>query len=211
MLILSLLATAATVTPSFDCGRATTEVERTICADADLALRDRAMAIVYAKRPTSSAWLMRTQQRWLAERNRCGTRDCLLLAYDRGLSQLASSISFAESYRHESYSGSLSVMPVAAGWHLFSIGKAGYAATGESVMADAAGLIYMQDGVGLWQVKAGCSLQIARSGTRWLVTHDHTCAKTFSGLSLSGLYLTEAEWWTAPDIEAAQPPSRSRR
>jgi hypothetical protein len=32
------------------------------------------------------------------------------------------------------------------------------------------------------------------------------CARVFGGFSLAGLYLTVTEWWTAPDIDAAQPP-----
>ena len=206
MLIPSLLLAAAPVTPSFDCSGLLTAVEGTICADADLAVRDRALGLVYRKVPKVFTRIGPAQRRWLTERNRCRTRECLLLAYDRRLAQLASTFSFAESLRHESYSGHLSIVPIAADWHLFSVGKAGTNTLGEIVMAQAAGLIRVEGGAGRWQVDSKCALLIARSGTRWRVTHDQACAQAFSGLSLNGLYLTEAEWWTAPDIEAAQPP-----
>jgi uncharacterized protein YecT (DUF1311 family) len=64
-------AGAARVQPSFDCRRASTEVERAICADAQLAAADRAVARAYAGAlarfagPARAA--LQEEQRWFNE------------------------------------------------------------------------------------------------------------------------------------------------
>lgn len=206
MLIEALLAAAVPITPGFDCARAATAVETMICADPELAVRDRAMGMLYRRVPAIFTNIPRAQRRWLVERNRCRSRACLLGAYDKRIAQLASSASVSEYFRHESYVGGLTIAPVAGDWHVFSVGTAGHDANGAIITADAAGLIRMPGGAGRWRVSADCAIGIARSGTRWRVTQDRGCARAFKGLSLAGLYLTESDWWTAPDIEAAQPP-----
>lgn len=57
--------------PSFDCGKATTEVEKTVCASPDLAQADRALADAYkavlARAPEEAKALLRADQRaWIA-------------------------------------------------------------------------------------------------------------------------------------------------
>ncbi|WP_052629590.1 lysozyme inhibitor LprI family protein [Pseudoxanthomonas suwonensis] len=74
--------------PAFDCARAASPVEKTICGDADLAAADRRMAVLYeallAKQAdrTDRTALRREQRRWLRDvRNRCADYDCLVAAY----------------------------------------------------------------------------------------------------------------------------------
>lgn len=67
--------------PSFDCGRAGTAVERTICADTRLSRLDRDVAQAYAAalaRGGDRNAVRADQKRWLGLRNDCGNdRRCI--------------------------------------------------------------------------------------------------------------------------------------
>jgi hypothetical protein len=82
---------------SFDCRRATTRVERAICADRDLAEADRQLSSAYqttaARARDGRERLAAAQRAWLARRDReCGPLSrpapCLLRAYGRRLLEL---------------------------------------------------------------------------------------------------------------------------
>lgn len=65
------MSTLAQAAPSFDCAKATTEVEKTVCASPDLAQADRALADAYkavlARAPEEAKALLRADQRaWIA-------------------------------------------------------------------------------------------------------------------------------------------------
>src|SRR5262245_10465882 len=86
------LASAQTQTPSFDCAKATTRVEKTICANAELARLDELLGRFYfgALDVLSQSPCMKDDQRqWLASvRNRCDDATCLRKAYLERLSAL---------------------------------------------------------------------------------------------------------------------------
>ncbi len=63
MLIKALVAAAKPLTPSVDCARAASLVERTICANTELAVRGRAVAMLYRRLPASFTNVLRVQQR----------------------------------------------------------------------------------------------------------------------------------------------------
>lgn len=80
--------------PSFDCAKATSPVEKTICDDnhAELALRDGAMGRILdaLKSQGGHDAVLGQQQGWLEQRNACGTdADCLAKRYDERLKLLA--------------------------------------------------------------------------------------------------------------------------
>ena len=79
---------------SFDCGKATTLVEKTICADAQLSARDDALMEAYkhALVETKDANLLKAVQRaWLKNvRNKCQDVTCLFSAYDQRIAELVS-------------------------------------------------------------------------------------------------------------------------
>jgi uncharacterized protein YecT (DUF1311 family) len=67
---------------SFDCGKATTPTETTICASFDLAGWDRSVATAYKqalkRSPEKDKDLRDDQHRWLAKRDTCGAKtDCI--------------------------------------------------------------------------------------------------------------------------------------
>jgi len=88
VMVLSSSAAAA----SFDCAKAATRVERTICADRKLSDLDDQLAAAYQNALTaaSDANSIRTRQReWLAnERNKCRDSTCIQDAYAKRLAEL---------------------------------------------------------------------------------------------------------------------------
>jgi uncharacterized protein YecT (DUF1311 family) len=66
--IAATLANALQSQPSFDCGRASTPVERAICADPELARLDRRMAVAYSSArlalPPPARRVLADDQRW---------------------------------------------------------------------------------------------------------------------------------------------------
>ncbi|WP_198162433.1 lysozyme inhibitor LprI family protein [Bosea sp. WAO] len=75
--------------PSFDCGKAATQVEQAICGDQGLWAKDRAMNQLYlAGRAMPAAARKRfldEQRAWMSARDRCSDRPCVHQAYDQRL------------------------------------------------------------------------------------------------------------------------------
>jgi uncharacterized protein len=77
---------------SFDCGKSTTQVERTICATPDISEMDATLQEVYeptAAREDATGSLKASQRAWLAQRNKCADAACLRLSYDKRITELA--------------------------------------------------------------------------------------------------------------------------
>lgn len=81
----------AQTTPSFNCKRARTFVEKAICQNPSLAAKDRRMSRLYFDLrarlrdegyPQDARELQDSQRTWLARRDRCQTMGCLTRAYD---------------------------------------------------------------------------------------------------------------------------------
>ncbi len=95
--------------PSFDCSRASGEIERAICADPQLAAADRTMGELFAALRTSAfgegpSNYVKSQRAWLKERAACAPLDkeiyssvteCLLSRYESRNITLAQSAIFA--------------------------------------------------------------------------------------------------------------------
>ena len=84
--------------PSFNCRKARTWVERTICRDPVLADKDQRMATAYNSLVeqaregggpgTDLSSFRNEQRRWLARRNRCHTAACLNALYDQRINDV---------------------------------------------------------------------------------------------------------------------------
>lgn len=86
-LALSFTAQAA----SFDCGKATTKVEKLICADAELSKLDEELNIAYKSALQDEKHadaIKQTQKRWMKERSGCTDAACVKGAYGVRLSSL---------------------------------------------------------------------------------------------------------------------------
>jgi hypothetical protein len=116
MILLALAAAASA--PSFDCAKATTAVEKMICADPELAAADRAMAKLYAAAPRSDP--MTGQKSFLADRSECSDRACLLQVYEDRLGTLfpASRLK-GRQYASKANNGVLSVLSLGGDWYAF--------------------------------------------------------------------------------------------
>jgi uncharacterized protein YecT (DUF1311 family) len=80
-------------TPSFDCAKASTQVEKTICADAALSQLDAALSANYRSKATFKLGKNQTrfiadQRAWLKQRNTCQTADCLRESYTLRIGQI---------------------------------------------------------------------------------------------------------------------------
>jgi len=91
-IIAALLLAASTVAfadgPSFDCAKAASSVEKTICGNdllqrLDIALSKnyKSMMAVSAELPGGVQDLRQEQKAWVAKRNKCTTNKCLVDAY----------------------------------------------------------------------------------------------------------------------------------
>jgi len=86
--VLPLFLAAATQAASFDCGKATTKVEKMICADAELSKLDEEITRKYsqAKKDLQNAsWFAEQQRLWLQHRDTCQDRGCLESSYRQRL------------------------------------------------------------------------------------------------------------------------------
>jgi uncharacterized protein YecT (DUF1311 family) len=87
----------AVASPSFDCAKAATNVERMICADPSLGDKDRKVSVTY------QTWIQRVksgdmidpideivadQKAWVQRRNACETAACVSKAYDERIEEL---------------------------------------------------------------------------------------------------------------------------
>ena len=96
LLILRHLPADAKPQASFDCARAATPTERTICGSLQLAAFDRSVASAYRNAydqlkldGTNVDPLARLQRRWLRQRDACGTHaTCLLKSMKRQIDAL---------------------------------------------------------------------------------------------------------------------------
>jgi uncharacterized protein len=80
--------------PSFDCGRATTLVENTICGDATLSSMDALLAQSYTRMMAADiddgarAAMKADQRAWLGRRNECSSKACLEATYRERIDQV---------------------------------------------------------------------------------------------------------------------------
>lgn len=91
--LLTFLAPAAlTLAASFDCSKAATLVERTICANDELSKLDDAMGATFeieVAQEGRAQKLKSSQRAWVAIRNRCTDATCLIQRYEERMAELA--------------------------------------------------------------------------------------------------------------------------
>ena len=74
----------SSVEPSFDCGQSSSNVERMICSDSELAGLDARLAALYGearRNATRRAMALTGQRAFLSRRNQCEDRQCVAFAY----------------------------------------------------------------------------------------------------------------------------------
>jgi uncharacterized protein len=95
-LTLLLSAAASANSASFDCGKASTKIEKMICGDAELSRLDEDLGKSYRQALDERAdkqGIMQEQKRWIKEvRNKCEGASCLNEAYISRISHLSSGV-----------------------------------------------------------------------------------------------------------------------
>lgn len=95
---LSLLVWAPVSAASFDCANAATDVELMICSDPQISQMDEQLSALYAAKVAESPYLRQSQRDWMATRDACQDRECVLGLYVRRINFLlpaSEQISFA--------------------------------------------------------------------------------------------------------------------
>ncbi len=85
-------AQVAAASPSFDCRKATTKVEKLICASPELSKLDVDLAELYKEALSKDRSVRDDQRAWNTEKNKCADTDCLKTAYEDRLSDLTNFI-----------------------------------------------------------------------------------------------------------------------
>jgi uncharacterized protein len=86
-----MIAGGSSYAASFDCGKASTPVEKAICSDEQLSNLDSELGRAYKAAFQNSATpadLKTEQKNWVAQRNRCADTACLTSAYRARLAAL---------------------------------------------------------------------------------------------------------------------------
>lgn len=200
LIIAAALQTSPAVAPGFNCRRARTLVEQSICRDTYLAAADRAVNRLYprAANGRNGTEARREQRSWLQRRDRCRDRACLKEAYDDQIGELGRlSGRWSQHYRRSGRdTGTLDIEPLGGNWYAFSFYAdwVGNAATGNVNTGGAGGVFQLQRGVGSYVTArrdyAGsmtCALRLRPMQGAWRVEEPRGC---FGGLnvSLAGLY-----------------------
>ena len=88
VLALSYFAAMTANAASFDCKKAKSEVEKMICADAELSILDEHLSDLYRNilkstaKPEDQDRIRREQKLWLRERDKCFTAPCVASQYN---------------------------------------------------------------------------------------------------------------------------------
>ena len=191
MIIGAFLIMAASVPPSFDCSLAKTAVERSICMDPALALRDKAVALLYTsagKEFAFPAGYVRRQRQWLSRRDRCKTSECIRRAYDKRIEMLAGDAPSGERFQHSNYLASLYLTPIAQDWQVFWLGIAVQARKGQPRIVDLTGLVRVIDGTGRWVSDDGCLLELRKKSSAWRVGQGASCKRALERQCIGGTY-----------------------
>lgn len=83
---------AAGNSPSFDCGKATTTVEKLICTNPELSKLDVSLAETYKEAVSKDRSIRDDQRSWNVEKNKCSDVDCLKTTYEDRISELTNFI-----------------------------------------------------------------------------------------------------------------------
>lgn len=89
--LLTLSTVAFADGPAFNCAKATTKVEKMICADQTLSSADSVNTDLYkevVQTADNPNQVKQEQRLWLKARNACQTVDCIAKAYDTRYNQL---------------------------------------------------------------------------------------------------------------------------
>lgn len=83
---------STSTSPSFDCRKATTTVEKLICTNPELSKLDVGLAEMYKEAVSKAPSIRDDQRSWNVEKNKCTDTDCLKATYEDRISELTNFI-----------------------------------------------------------------------------------------------------------------------
>jgi uncharacterized protein len=180
---LLLLAIPASSAPSFDCSKAKSAAEKTVCEVPDLQWSDRQLARFYKMALKDSGYsrtgVMQSQRVFLARRDACGTDiECLDSAYKAQFNALSNSVKvgvpFGE-YEPEGMGGSMWIVRFGydAAFKILTVGGGGHTCVFETDSAPVGG-----KGVIRYAEKApnSCRMTVAPDGDDIMVVQTKNCS-----------------------------------
>ncbi|MCA8299569.1 lysozyme inhibitor LprI family protein [Burkholderia sp. AU30198] len=206
--LLPLLLPLATYAAGFDCAKAASPTEKTICADAPLSKLDGELAAAWKKalaKGGDTAALKAAQLKWLKQRDQCGgDEQCLGDRYRERLASLNGTPLAADRWQqtwyrdsdNPSFDGMLTFTGTATRLHFELSGNNG-ANTGEL-----GGDIELHGNSGTFRHDQ-CRLDFSRKGARVQVTQhgdDGDCGAG-AGVVYSGDYVTAAQAQAKPPAD----------
>jgi uncharacterized protein YecT (DUF1311 family) len=174
---IALLALAsAAANPSFDCAKATSAAEKTVCEVPDLQWSDRQLARFYKMALKDSGYnrmgVTQSQRAFLARRDACGTDiECLDNAYKAQFKALAGSVKVGEpfgEYKPEGMGGSMWIVRFGydAAFKILTVGGGGHTCTFDTDSAPQGGkgvIRYVEKGAN------ACRITVAPDGDDMVV------------------------------------------
>ncbi|QFS42212.1 Lysozyme inhibitor LprI [Burkholderia cepacia] len=203
--VLLTLLPAAAHAAGFDCAKAASSTEKTICADAALSKLDGDLAAAWKQalaKGGDTAALKAAQVKWLKQRDRCGADEsCLGDRYRERLASLNGRPLAADRWQqtwymksaNPSFGGVLTFTGTAPRLHFELAGNNG---------ANTGGLdgdIVLHGDVGTYR-KDKCRLEFERKGGRVGITQDGADSDCGAGMGVfyGGEYLTASQFQAAP-------------
>jgi uncharacterized protein len=196
MAALALLAFApASANPSFDCSKAKTAAEKTVCEVPDLQWSDRQLARFYKMALKDSGYsragVVQSQRAFLARRDACGTDiECLDNAYKMQFKALSNSVKVGApfgTYKPEGMGGEMWIVRFGydAAFKILTVGGGGHTCTFETDSAPQGGkgvIRYTENGAN------ACRITIAPDGDDMVVQTKNCSDYCGMRATLDGLY-----------------------
>jgi uncharacterized protein YecT (DUF1311 family) len=191
ILLATLLAASSMASgPSFDCARAATAAERTICATPELAEADRLLDTVHRK-AARRAGLRREQIEWLAMRDACANSYCIAASYESRIAELIDRVDLPLRYERRGSAAEPAYLDMAlldGGRRLFRLDALWiYPGGANANTGAAAGMVTIAGNRGVWRDSNGCSLTFVRRGQGWTVDEGEQCLNGLN-VTMSGDY-----------------------
>lgn len=91
LLLALLILASASQSASFDCGKASSRVERLVCTNKDISALDDSLSELYSAEVERDeiVGLRASQKKWLANRNACADVFCVTSHYERRIAELS--------------------------------------------------------------------------------------------------------------------------
>lgn len=167
-----------------------------ICNDPELALRDKAVSLLYDRGGRDFGFppgYVHLQRQWLARRNRCSTFDCIIRTYDARVSRLALIATADEELQHSDYSKRLGLTALNEQWKIFSL-LTSRGPINDPHIISLVGLVRIVDGAGRWISASGCVVNFRQAGDAWRVMQSHSCKVASQNVCFTGTYLNSSDW-----------------